>query len=99
MQEQHVREQAEHPVDVGRVTQKSAATGGCEKFLSELFAGAAFENVARGEVDEIGPAAVAFERIAQVLFTDRFEDRFHLARRTVKGKIKDRRVGGAGIAP
>jgi len=62
-------------------------------------AGAALENVARGEVDEIGPAAVAFERIAQVLFTDRFEDRFHLARRTMKRKIKDWRVGGAGIAP
>ena len=72
VQEQHVDEQAEHPVDVGRVTQKSAATGGCEKFLSELPAGAAFENVARGEVDEIGPAAVAFECVAQLLFTDRF---------------------------
>lgn len=99
VQEQHIGEQAEHPVDVGRVTQKSTATGGCEKFLSELFAGAALENVARGEVDEIGPAAVAFERIAQVLFTDRFEDRFHLARRPMKRKIKDRRVGRAGIAP
>ena len=64
MQEQHVREQAEHPVDVGRVTQKSAATGGCKKLLGELPARAAFENVARGEVDEIGPAAVAFERVA-----------------------------------
>ena len=99
VEKQHIGQQAEHPIDVGRVPDDRLTAGRFEKLFGELLSLAALEHAARGEINEIGFHAEAFEGVAKRLFTDGFKNRFYFSGRAVKGEIKDRRVGGAGIVP
>ncbi len=99
VEKQHIRQQAEHPIDVRRVADYRAATGAFKKLFGEALAVTAFEHAACGEINEIGFYAKVFEGIAERLFADGFKNRFYFGRRAVKGEIKNRRVDGAGIAP
>src|SRR6516164_4153005 len=84
MKKQHVGQQAEHPVHIGRVPDNRTAAGGLEEFFGETPAIAAFENAACRKIDEIGFDTEAFESVAKRLFIDVFEDRPHFRGPTVK---------------
>lgn len=99
VEKQHIGQQAEHPIDVGRVSDDCAATGAFKKVFRKLLSVTAFEHIARSEVDQIGSYTETFECVAKRLLADALKNGFYCSRLAMKGEIIDRCVNGAGIAP
>lgn len=99
VQEEHVGDEALHPVDVRRVAEDGAAAGSCEKLFGESLSGAASKDTARGEVNEVGFYAETLKRVTEILLSHGFEHRDHFTGRAVKCEIKDRRIGGGRVTP
>src|SRR5438105_7419197 len=101
MKEQHVRDQARHPVDARGVADHRTDSGCLEEIAREALAALSVQHTASREVDQIpvAAAAIAFERLDQGLRADISGERYYGARLAVEGEVVDRRIEELALPP